>query len=355
MDKEELNKKVRGLHKKAVEVDRAITDTERAKKAEAAKAKRKTKAKTKATSEGGRTISNEELFKDAMANPSAMYRASFLLREFDERQTYGDGLPMLTDEQYKALSGSFVTEEDKAVLYKANKIYEGALWYGQTIVGVRAKWQQRAAELGVLLTKWKWYDSMAELATALVKALPQINQTFKDEPPSSPQDIVKVFTDKVFTDKVVREECQLDFDGEKYIANIDGEGRLYAKIQQQAETAEGELQTLRSAVEPFSNFLYSFVEFPNGERQLPLHFIPSVVERIMEYPDAIDFSRDEANQKFFAYRLRQRKEAGEAVTPLEEKMAVIPDYNQVGESELYIKRFTAKVKDCFGDLISQDE
>lgn len=344
MDREELNKKVRGLHKKAVEVDRAITDTERAKKAEAAKTKSKTKAKTKATSNGGRTISNEELFKEAMANPSAMYRASFLLREFDERQTYGDGLPMLTDEQYKALSGSFVSDEDKAVLRQAQQIYKGAIWYGQTIVGVRAKWQQRAAELGVLLTRWNFYLKGADLLTKMLR-----------ENAFTPQLPLEELLKTINANAIVPNEVTMKLDGDKVVADIDGKGGLYSKIQRQAETAEGELQTLRSAVEPFSNFLYSFVDFPNGEKQLPLNFIPSVVESIMEYPDAIDFSSDEANQKFFAYRLRQRKEAGEAVTPLEEKMAVIPDYNQVSESELYIRRFTAKVKDCFGDLISQDE
>jgi hypothetical protein len=151
------------------------------------------------------------------------------------------------------------------------------------------------------------------------------------------------------------DNTSVSFNQEKQLFEADVDtGGLYQAILKKQKEAEYHLQVLRSAVEPFSDFLYHDVTFADGEVTLPLWFVPEVTDRIMEYPDAVEFGLDEANYKYFAYSILQRESKGETITPMDKKRAVIPDYNQVTEIPRHLNSNKARISKLFKNFIDTD-
>lgn len=346
MDKEKLEKMTSDLRKKAVAVEQALSEAKKRKKAEEAKPQ-------------FQPVDYEEQIN----SDKDVVRAALLLRDYDSSKTYGEGVSILTEEQRTRLVASFDTEEKKKVVDQAWRIYHGSLEYWRFIIGLKAQWQKVVAEMATLLSRWTAADEVASGMTTMLNNLLNdkeicftgegakeslirfIGENFESSLEDSPYSCFfhynsekKAYEADIFTDEVR--------------AGIVVRPSLYSAILKKREKAIYQLQALKSAVEPFSDFLYSEVTFATGEETLPLWFIPQIVEQTMEYPDAVDFMREPQNLKYFAYRIRQRKEAGETITPEEEKRAVIPDYNQEVEDIRHHIQATKRVRRIFKEFIT---
>lgn len=268
---------------------------------------------------------------------SDVVRAALLLKDYNMSKAYGGGVHLLTEEQIGALAYSLQSPNGQEVLKTATSIYEGAVEYGRVLVGLRGQWQRVVEEMAVLLTMWDNADKVAKGMTSTLFSL-------TDDPSSEMGANLISFLKENFETALAESPYKAYFnfnqETQEFEADIDS-GGLYSAILKKQKEAEYQLQTLKSFVEPFSDFLYSEVDF-GDTKSLPLWYIPEVVERIMEYPDAVVFDGNPNNKKFFRYVLRRRKKNGETITEKDEKLAVIPDYNET--TEILRQRRNAEIK-----------
>lgn len=337
MDKEKLEEMVSETRKKAVEVDRALTNAKRHKKAE--EAKKKTPATS--TPEGDPLEDNIEKM---ISSKDTLQRAILYLRDFDYKNTFGRGL--LTDGQRERLRASFRTQKQYDEFREVGLFYDKLTRYSQYLLAIRKMYQAEVANLTHLCVKWDKADELAEALTRTWndQLLPLLRATSgADSAEALEKYVSEVWPATQVADGVTPrvEQSGTDEEGRpvfKVVAYVDGEGGLYERILDAQASAEDRLSMLRSALEPFSSFTMSDVKLKSGKTIFPYTTIlPQNAERILDYPDAIGFMHEPNAGKYFSYKLRQRREKGEGdtITPEEEKRAVIPDYNQVEEAVEY--------------------
>lgn len=324
MDKEKMRKKIEkqmsDVRKTAVAMEQALSDAEKRKKAEESSPKY------------GITD-----YEKVIESGSDVMRAALLIKDHNMSKAYGEGVHLLTEEQIGALAYSLQTPNGQEVLKTATSIYEGAVTYGKLLGSMRIDWQRVVEELAVLLTQWDSADKIAKGMTSTLFSL-------TDDPSSEMGAKTISFLKDNFESAVAESPYKVYFnfnqETQEFEADIET-GGLYSAILKKQKGAEYQLRVLKSYVEPFSDFLYSEVDF-GDTKNLPLWYIPEVVERMMEYPDAVVFDGNPNNKKFFRYVLRRRKNNGETITEKDEKLAVIPDYNEVTEVERH--RYNAKIR-----------
>jgi hypothetical protein len=302
------------------------------------------RAEMKERAEKSRPKYSSVKYDDTIKNGKPLHKAALLIKDWDSSKVYGRSVHILTQEQIDELEENIMNSpECKAVLGQAYEIYNGAVEYTRLIVGLRAQWQKVVAEMSRLLTRWSDLDNIAESMNSLYSNL--VDKMGEAEAKSLMERVSFIYPDN--TSVIFNQETQL------YEADVDT-GGLYQAILKKQKEAEYHLQVLRSAVEPFSDFLYHDVTFADGEVTLPLWFVPEVTDRIMEYPDAVEFGLDEANYKYFAYSILQRESKGETITPMDKKRAVIPDYNQVTEIPRHLNSNKARISKLFKNFIDTD-
>lgn len=346
MDKKKLEKMFSDVRKKAVEVEQALSDSEKRKRAEAHRPK----------------IDASNHFEEALKSDKILVRAALAVKAYDYNQSYGEDVSILTTEQEKELVRSLQSEEAQAVLRQVYEIYNGSVTYGKMLVALRSQWQRAVADLAILLTKWKAADETAKGMTSTLNEVCSTienDKEWEDRKTKVPyyRELMAIVLKNQFEEAVAENAYKVYFnynsDTQEFEADIDS-GGLYSAILKKAETAKYQLRVLKGAVEPYSDFLYSEITFANGEKNLPLWYIPELIERLMEYPDAVEFDGDPNNDKYFQYKLQRRKDRGETITQADEKRAVIPDYNQVTIPEK--PSYNAKIKliNLFKDLYQTD-
>lgn len=338
MDKEKLEKMASDVRKTAVEVDRALTNAKRQKKAE--EAKKKTPATS--TPEGDPLEDNIEKM---IGSRDTLQRAILYLRDFDYQNTFGRGL--LKEGQRERLRASFRTQKQYDEFREVGLFYDKLVRYSQYLLAIRKTYQAEVANLTNLCVKWDKADELAEALTNTWNnhLLPLLREKGEaaDSAEALERYVSEVWPKQMEQDGITPKVEQTGTDEEerpvfKIVADVDGEGGLYERILDAQEDATEQLIMLRSALEPFSSFTMSDVKLKSGKTIFPYTaLLPQNAERILDYPDAIGFMHEPNADKYFSYRLRQRREKGEgdSITPEEEKRAVIPDYNQVEEAEEY--------------------
>ncbi len=353
MDAEKLRKMTDDLRKQAVRLDRAITASERAKRAEKARAKKQAKKKAIESNPD-----QESVYEKTITKGKPLERASLLLRDFDMRGQMG--IKLLTDEQQARLKASFKTERQQQICNEIGMFYNGLMHYTRFfLIMARKMWQTEAGNLARLCQKWEDADQLALSLTEVyyTQILPLLER--KQEEGYIPlsgnyggsEEDVKEFANNIWPDNVREQGIkpkveqwgvnENDKPIYRIVADVDGEHGLYSRILQQRDIALDGMKLLRGAVEVLSDFVFSDIPLLTGGTIFPYNVVlPSPTEKILDYPDAIAFQYENGADKYFAYRLRQRKEAGEEITPEDEKRAVIPDYNQEHEDEAVIR--TAK-------------
>lgn len=344
MNKKELEKMVSEVREKAVEVDRALKSAKRRKKAEEARAEQTT------PKDNDKTLPEpEETYERIITKGKPLERAILYLRNFDMENIYGKGI--LTAGQKARLRETFNKESNRKVVAEIGRFYDGIFNYTRFYLLTAQKlWQAEANLLIVYCQRWEDADRLAETLTKTyyTQILPFIAKMeaegYTGESPYS-EEAFKKYVSEVWsidrkqgiTPRV--EQSGTDEEGRplfKIVANVDGKKGLYSKILQTKESAENYLRLLRGAVEPFSDFMLSNIPLKTGGTLFPYTTIlPNSAELMLDYPDRLTLMGEPELEKYFAYRLRQRREKGETITPEEEKRAVIPDYNQADEDEEY--------------------
>lgn len=348
MDREKLEQMISETRERAVEVDRALKSAKRRKKAEEAKAEQ-TSTKGKGKSKSKTLPDPEEEYERIISEGKPLERAILYLRNFDMENVYSRGI--LTAGQKARLRETFNEESNRQVVAEVGRFYDGIFNYTRFYLLTAQKlWQAEANLLIIYCQKWEEADRLAETLTRTyyTQILPFVAKMEADgytgESPYS-EEAFKKYVSEVWsidrkqgiTPRV--EQSGTDEEGRplfKIVADVDGKKGLYSKILQTKESAENYLRLLRGAVEPFSDFMLSNIPLRTGGTLFPYTTIlPHSTESMLDYPDGLISMREPALEKYFAYRLRQRREKGETITPEEEKRAVIPDYNQADDEEEY--------------------
>lgn len=243
---------------------------------------------------------------------TATTRACWLLQEHSKGVKEPNSNGQRNEKIYEALRHSFTSPQDVEIFHIGEEIHRAAVKYKKVIVAVQSEWQAEAEALGVLLTRWDGYNKAAETANALLSTLP-------------PDSIAEIFGKEYFTD----EEATLKFDGDRFTADIEGENGLYSKIESQRQRAKLSLEILQATILPFQSLMYTKGTMPDGESFYYFWFMPMDIEDMLREVFMLELDCDSINEKFFAYHLRQKTEMEEAVrpviTPLEERLALIPD------------------------------
>lgn len=334
MDKEKLEKMTSEVRQKAVEVDRALKNAKKAK----AKAQRTATAPSTPTDDEGDPLN----FNQTIESGTALQRALLYLSDFDAHNTFGKGI--LTKGQNTRLKESFKTQEERNILQEIGRFYDSLINYTKYLIGLRKMWQTEAGNIALLCQKWEHYDREAEGWSAILKQLYKGSMTATNDN-GEPIDLhsakaVEEFFRKFWQGdpkEATLKAVQTSKDDEgrplyRLEADVDIKGGLYSRIEEQQETAQGILDLFRSGSTIFRLSL-SDVPLQTGGEIFPYTaLLPRNAEMILDHPDAISFMRDPQGEKYFAYRIRQRREAGETITPEEEHRAVIPDYNQATET-----------------------
>lgn len=354
MDKEKLERKMAEVRETAVKVDRVLKEGKRRKKAAEAKAKEKTPP----------TEEPEEMYERVILKGKPLEKAILYLRNFDLNMMLGRGI--LTDGQKTRLRDSIKTRKDEAILAEVGRVYNGLWEYTRFYLNTARKlWEVGAMQLLTYCQKWETADQLANTLTEVYysQILPLSERGEETADPHSEEAFTE-YAEKVWPDLQIKqginfkiEQTGTDEEGRplfKIATDIDGEEGLYSKIIDSQDGAQTALNLFRGAVEPFSDFVFSNVPLQTGGTIFPYTTIlPHMAEGILEYPDALSMTLEPEMDKYFAYRLRQRKEAGETITPEEEKRAVIPDYNQADNVESFFyaaKRRLNKILPEYYDL-----
>lgn len=300
---------------------------------------------------------------------SVLQRVVLLARDKDLSQRYAQAgiTPLLSDTQRETLIQSFKTSKERSTLRAVVDLYNGCMTYGKYLIGLRKSWQVEAANLAILCKEWEDFDNQAATLTEIVEAMYKGQVIIEGIDPHDPTDLLNYFS-RFWKEqwaegkggaKLATEQTGTDEEGRplfKFVADVDGEKGLYSRIQRQAADAEAYLQILKSNIEPFSDFAMGTIKLPSGvELCLYISILPSALESLLDYPDATQFMLEPDTKKYHAYSIRQRREAGETITPEEEKRAVIPDYNQVEEVEKYVELSKIHLQNAFSNYYNPEE
>lgn len=115
------------------------------------------------------------------------------------------------------------------------------------------------------------------------------------------------------------------------IADIDFKGGLYDQIKKQAKPCEDRLKNIKEYVEA----LQDYVKRNAYEKYVP--YAAEVVDRDMK---AEETSKPLIAREYHISYLKAKRDKGEAITPLEEYEAVLPDYNEVQTKEENVRGLT---------------
>lgn len=340
---------------KAVETNRSTKSAKRRKKVEEASKKRKPAKKTP---------NNQKTYERIISKGKILERAILYLRNFDSENLTGKGI--LTADQKSRLREKFHTERSEEVLAEVGELYDSIFNYTRYYLLTAQKlWQSKATILLTLCERWEAADQLAETVTKIyyTRILPL---TAHQGEGAYSEDAFKKYVSEVWcidpkqgiTPRV--EQSGIDEEGRtlfKVVADVDGEEGLYSEMMEVKSSAEDFLRLLRGAVDPLSAFLMSEIPLQTGGTICPYTTIlSSATKSILESPGKISFfESDPKVEKYFAYNLRHRREAGETITPEEEKRAVIPDYNQAEETEEYINSAKKNLYRYFPDYYDMNK
>lgn len=270
---------------------------------------------------------------DEIIDKGSLWEAVYLyIGNIDFNQSYGQRT--LTKEQEKRITQRVLSSEKnrrEASLYV--NTYNAFLQYGKVLSVYRAEYQREAAKLTGLI------DLMENLQAGK-QALLNFFKLITSSPKCNTigQGIDRL-DERIYrlSDKVT---ISITTDGELDISQEEEE-TLLERIKEQSERTEEALRHLKDYIEPLSDYIYSDDEPPLW----PL--LPIRMENILEYPDFIPEQQEPHYEKYFRFRLRQRREKGETITPEEEAIAYYPDYNKLEENKEEVEQAKSQILQIF--------
>lgn len=254
----------------------------------------------------------------------------------------------LSREEVAKVAASIRTKEDKELVEKCYREYSALRKYGEQLRFYFKRFQTSFAMLAVLLNKWDSYEQRAAEYTQEYSSLGartiEINVTGTKATPI-PNEILQ----GALTEYVEKLNSRGSFDGAKlyfdeattsFKVKVDGKGGLYSQIKQEARAAKDDLRD-------FKAFTDAVEEFIKGST---LFYMPISIQMSIENAEEERYTRYLVkNLSFFRSELNVRMENGEAITPEDEKRAVIPDFYEVTPTKEVYKSCKKYIKELMAD------
>jgi hypothetical protein len=237
--------------------------------------------------------------------------------------TYNNTFPTYTKEEIEKIMKSVTSKKDRdeADIYIYS--YNALLLYGKILLSVKEKYKAEAARLTSLISILQSYENMTQtLEAAHIDGL------------------INTDGDKPSILSLQYGSLKIDKNG-KVSLDIDGKGNLYSMLQEESKEVKAKLSYLKSFVETVSDFAICYKGF------CMYYLLPLFLEQILDYPDYIPEQNDKSKERFFQFRLKQRKEKGEIITDEERKWIFYPDYNEIRRDKDGDRSALTTLKDCF--------
>lgn len=289
-------------------------------------------------SEGdSRTKTRKEILESGtLLEKIRLYYSSTDLKDYFE----GEG-KTLSEDEIEEILGSILAEEDGLTL--ANRCtteYYTIAEYGRELSYYFKRFQAVFGRLAVLLNRWDEYEKTAELLSDIFNydvSDPIIDYIDADKYPYEPVLYCKEDIDKFYsTDKVraflerkakysVLDGATLYIDKHKFAfrVKVDGRGGLYSQIKKAAKEVTEALSDFKAYAKVAEEYIGSST----------LKYTPIAIMMSLENAEEERYTRYLVeNPIYFRSEINYKMEAGEAISPDEEKRAVIPDYYEVKPS-----------------------
>ena len=263
----------------------------------------------------------------------------------------------LTKEEVAKVAASIRTKEDKKLLEKCYREYSALRKYGEQLRFYFKRFQTSFAMLAVSLNKWDGYERTAKQLSYLFNFNPDGEQLSDiidanknhHEPTIHKDDVERFYSpEKVeaflydVSKKVTFEGATLKVDKEKlsFVVDVFGRGGLYSQIKQDAQAAKDDLRDFKA----FTDVVEEFI------KNSTLSYMPISIQMSIENAEEERYARYLVkNLSFFRSELNVRRENGEAITPEDEKRAVIPDFYEVTPTKEVYKSCKKYIKDLMAD------
>ena len=205
----------------------------------------------------------------------------------------------LTKEEVAKVAASIRTKEDKELVEKCYREYSALRKYGEQLRFYFKRFQTSFAMLAVSLNKWDGYERTAK----------QLSDLFNFNP-----------------------------DGEQLTDIIDAD--KYPHEPPTIHKAKDDLRDFKA----FTDVVEEFI------KNSTLFYMPISIQMSIENAEEERYTRYLVkNLSFFRSELNVRRENGEAITPEDEKRAVIPDFYEVTPTKEVYRSCKKYIKDLMAD------
>lgn len=244
--------------------------------------------------------------EDIINNGTVYQKAVIYLNNIDGKRTYH--FPALTEEQNERLKADLYSEDNFSDAIVYTRTYNAFIQFGKWMELAQMTYEKEATRLLGLIDMW---EGLMGYFLHWKQKWPTLLATVPDghKPP---------FYGLPNWERYHGAQIFLEADGR---VTLD-EGDFREEIRLQTERTAKALSVLKGYIEPLWNYITD-----EGEPTL-WSILPLALERLMEYPDYIPEQNDPEKERYFRFRLRQRRERGETITEEDEAMAIIPDYNE---------------------------
>ena len=276
------------------------------------------------------------------------------LSSLDLSGYFGDNVT-LTKEEVAKIVASIRTKEDRELVEKCYREYSALRKYGEQLRFYFKRFQTSFAMLAVSLNKWDGYERAAKQLSSLFNFNPDGEQLtdiidadkYPYEPPTIDRDGVERFyspekVEAFLSKKVTFDGAKLKVDKEKlsFVVDVFGRGGLYSQIKQDAQAAKDDLRDFKAFTDVVGEFMNTST----------LLYMPISIKMSIENAEEERYTRYLVkNLSFFRSELNVRRENGEAITPEDEKRAVIPDFYEVTPTKEVYKSCKKYIKDLMAD------
>lgn len=243
----------------------------------------------------------------------------------------------LTPREVAEIKASIRTAEDILLVKKCEREYNALAEYSQKLQFAFKRFQTNFALLAVLLNKWSSYETTAQQLTSLYRIMSGVTYAIGDEAVTllnqgkGGEKLYKKPQLNAFINDNVRlhifDQAALCFDEERerFFVDVDmkgatDDGRLYTSILNEVEEVEAALADFKAYAIVAEDFI----------GKSTLCYMPIGMQLSIENAEEERYTRYLVKDlSFFRSELNRKKEEGKAITPEEEKRAVIPDYYEV--------------------------
>lgn len=318
----EFENRLAELRKNAVALDKAM------------EARRKRKVRERLYSDEGtaeRGKSECALFNKPISEileNGTIYEKVCLAAYDYSRDHAGEARP-LTDEQRQQIRDSLRTQDEVDEYIEYGTIYDKLRDYNNQFRYVFKMYQLDLSMLQTLITKWEGYEQEAFLYSVLYRSLKVTKGStgmkysltdgtnLKELDATTPETLLQELNDHNKHMGDVRYVAV----GDEIKADIDFEGGLYSKIQEQV----GEAVTRFAMVKAYCLALLAY-----AVKRRVFGLIPTDMLELMENARYGLFAQTLAGSKeYLRSTINEKKKNGEPVTPEEEHKAVYPDYEDI--------------------------